>query len=163
VAWHQDYSYWTRTKPMAHLTCWIGLDDSRRDNGCVHYVPGSHRWELLPSVGLAGDMEALRELLNEEQWEQFSNPVAVELKAGECSFHHPLMVHGSFANSTDRPRRATVINAIRDGVRSETDQPLLTVGKSSDQLDLIPSGQPLAGQLFPLLFDPASIQSGFRT
>src|SRR3954465_111088 len=26
VAWHQDYSYWTRTGPMAHLTCWIGLD-----------------------------------------------------------------------------------------------------------------------------------------
>src|SRR5690606_18585610 len=23
VAWHQDYSYWTRTEPMAHLTCWI--------------------------------------------------------------------------------------------------------------------------------------------
>src|ERR1043166_6841522 len=22
VAWHQDYSYWTRTKPIAHLTCW---------------------------------------------------------------------------------------------------------------------------------------------
>jgi len=21
VAWHQDYSYWTRTKPVAHLTC----------------------------------------------------------------------------------------------------------------------------------------------
>ncbi|HEY5774317.1 MAG TPA: phytanoyl-CoA dioxygenase family protein, partial [Chitinophagaceae bacterium] len=24
VAWHQDYSYWTRTKPVAHLTCWCG-------------------------------------------------------------------------------------------------------------------------------------------
>jgi hypothetical protein len=24
VAWHQDYSYWTRTQPMAHLSCWIG-------------------------------------------------------------------------------------------------------------------------------------------
>ncbi len=36
VAWHQDYSYWTRTKPMAHLTCWIGLDDSTIENGCVH-------------------------------------------------------------------------------------------------------------------------------
>ncbi len=35
VAWHQDYSYWTRTVPMAHLSCWIGLDDSNRDNGCV--------------------------------------------------------------------------------------------------------------------------------
>ena len=47
VAWHQDYSYWTRTQPMQHLSCWIGLDDSTRDNGCVHYVPGSHRWNLL--------------------------------------------------------------------------------------------------------------------
>ncbi|HEX7447401.1 MAG TPA: phytanoyl-CoA dioxygenase family protein, partial [Pirellulales bacterium] len=32
VAWHQDYSYWTRTKPMAHLTCWIGLDDATTEN-----------------------------------------------------------------------------------------------------------------------------------
>ncbi|HEX2639999.1 MAG TPA: phytanoyl-CoA dioxygenase family protein [Pyrinomonadaceae bacterium] len=39
VAWHQDYSYWTRTKPMAHRTAWIGLDDSNEENGCVHYVP----------------------------------------------------------------------------------------------------------------------------
>src|SRR3954465_10309151 len=23
VAWHQDYSYWTRTVPLAHLSCWI--------------------------------------------------------------------------------------------------------------------------------------------
>jgi len=29
VAWHQDYSYWTRTKPMAHLTC-AGSDSTRR-------------------------------------------------------------------------------------------------------------------------------------
>ena len=24
VAWHQDYSYWTRTVKMQHLTCWTG-------------------------------------------------------------------------------------------------------------------------------------------
>jgi len=53
VAWHQDYSYWTRTQPIAHLSCWIGLDDSTPENGCVHYVPGSHRWNLLPVTGLA--------------------------------------------------------------------------------------------------------------
>ncbi|MEK6233549.1 MAG: phytanoyl-CoA dioxygenase family protein, partial [Planctomycetales bacterium] len=51
VAWHQDFSYWTRTQPMAHLTCWIGLDRTDRDNGCLHYVPGSHRWDLLPITG----------------------------------------------------------------------------------------------------------------
>ena len=61
VAWHQDYSYWTRTQPMAHLTCWIGLDDATRDNGCLQYIPGSHRWDLLPITGLAGDMDSIRE------------------------------------------------------------------------------------------------------
>ncbi|MCH7726259.1 MAG: phytanoyl-CoA dioxygenase family protein, partial [Planctomycetes bacterium] len=55
VAWHQDYSYWTRTKPMAHLTCWIALDDSTKENGCVQYVPRSHQWDVLPITGLAGD------------------------------------------------------------------------------------------------------------
>ncbi len=103
VAWHQDYSYWTRTQPMQHLTCWIGLDDSTTANGCVHYVPGSHRWDLLEITGLAGDMEAIQQVLTEQQWEAFSNPVPIELKQGECTFHHPLMVHGSFENTTDSP------------------------------------------------------------
>jgi ectoine hydroxylase-related dioxygenase (phytanoyl-CoA dioxygenase family) len=151
VAWHQDYSYWTRTKPMAHITCWIGLDDSTRENGCVHYVPGSHRWELLPITGLAGNMEAIREVLTDEQWKQFNQPVAVELKKGECVFHHPLMVHGSFGNRIDRPRRATVINAFRDGVRSDTDQELLA------GVPPILTGKKMEGQFFPLLFDPQAI------
>src|SRR3989442_503846 len=124
VAWHQDYSYWTRTQPMAHLSCWIGLDDSTRDNGCVHYVPGSHRWNLLPITGLAKDMNAIQTVLTDEQKKQFK-PVAIELKKGEASFHHPLMVHGSYENRTDRPRRAAVINVFRDGVVSASDDPLL--------------------------------------
>ena len=37
---------------MAHLTCWIGLDDATRDNGCLAYIPKSHEWELLPITGL---------------------------------------------------------------------------------------------------------------
>lgn len=144
VAWHQDYSYWTRTKPMAHLTCWIGLDDSTKANGCLHYVPGSHRWDLLPITGLAGDMEAIQTVLNDEQRAAFK-PVAIELKKGEASFHHPLMVHGSYENRTDEPRRATVINAFRDGVRSDLSQALLK------GVDVIPAGEPLGGRFFPLL------------
>lgn len=150
VAWHQDYSYWTRTQPMAHLTCWIGLDDSTRENGCVNYVPGSHTWDLLPITGLAGDMNAIEGVLNDEQWERFQNPVPIELKAGECSFHHPLMVHGSRENSTPSPRRATVLNVIRDGVGSATNEPLLA------GVPPVPMGEPLGGQFFPLLFDPAA-------
>src|SRR6202171_4816917 len=108
VAWHQDYSYWTRTQPMAHLSCWIGLDDSTRENGCVHYVPASHTWNLLPITGLAYDMHAIENVLSEEKKSQFK-PVPLELKQGECSFHHPLMIHGSYENKSDRPRPGAVI------------------------------------------------------
>ncbi|HEY1337633.1 MAG TPA: phytanoyl-CoA dioxygenase family protein [Bryobacteraceae bacterium] len=145
VAWHQDFSYWTRTEPMTHLTCWIGLDDSTRENGCLHYVPGSHRWNLLPITGLAGDMDEIRTVLTEEQRRAF-RPVAIELRKGECAFHHPLMVHGSYENRTERPRRATVINVFRDGVRSASDDPLL------DGVPAIPKGEPMGGRFFPLLF-----------
>jgi len=144
VAWHQDYSYWTRTQPMQHLTCWIGLDDSTRENGCLWYVPGSHRWPLLPVTGLAGDMDEIRTVLNDEQKAAFQ-PVPIELKKGEASFHHPLMVHGSYENRTDRPRRAAVVNVFRDGTRSASDGELLA------GVPPTPSGEPMAGQFFPLL------------
>lgn len=147
VAWHQDYSYWTRTRPMAHLSCWIGLDDSTRANGCVHYVPGSHKWNLLPVTGLADDMNAIQSVLSDEQKDRFK-PVAIELKKGEASFHHPLMIHGSFENQTHRPRRAAVINVFRDGVVSDSDEPPL------EGVPSIPVGQKMQGQFFPLLFDP---------
>jgi ectoine hydroxylase-related dioxygenase (phytanoyl-CoA dioxygenase family) len=145
VAWHQDYSYWTRTKPLGHLTCWIALDDVTIDNGCLQYIPGSHRWDLLPKTGLVGDMDAVDGVLDEAQRDAMRNPVAIELKAGECTFHHPMLMHGSGPNRTERPRRATVLNVVRDGVCSMTDAPLL-------------AGQPplgigtlLGGRFHPLL------------
>jgi len=144
VAWHQDYSYWTRTRPMQHLTCWIGLDDTTRDNGCLWYVPGSHRWDLLPITGLAGDMNEIRTVLNPAQLDAF-RPVAIELRAGECSFHHPLMVHGSYENRTAAPRRAAVLNVFRDGTLSDSDDAPLT------GVPPVPSGQPMSGPFFPLL------------
>jgi ectoine hydroxylase-related dioxygenase (phytanoyl-CoA dioxygenase family) len=144
VAWHQDYSYWTRTKPVAHLTCWIGLDDSTRENGCVHYIPGSHKWNLLPRGSLADNMDAVFHRLTEDQKQQF-HPVPIELRAGEASFHHPMMIHGSFENRSDCPRRAAVINVFRDGVYSDSDEPLL------EGIPPIPKGEKVEGQFFPLL------------
>jgi ectoine hydroxylase-related dioxygenase (phytanoyl-CoA dioxygenase family) len=148
VIWHQDYSYWTRTTPVAHISCWIGLDDSTRANGCVHYVPGSHRWPLLPRASFASHMDAILDALTPEQRADFK-PVPIELKAGECSFHHSFMVHGSYANETAVPRRAVVINAFRAGVVSASDAPLL------EGVPVIESGQEMGGQFFPLLYEPA--------
>jgi ectoine hydroxylase-related dioxygenase (phytanoyl-CoA dioxygenase family) len=144
VAWHQDYSYWTRTQPMAHLTCWIALDDATEDNGCLRYVPRSHRWPLLPITGLAGRMGAIESVLTEEQRQAFV-PVPIALPRGSATFHHPLMVHGSSENRSERPRRGAVLNFIRDGVRSASDEPLL------QGIPPVPAGEPLAGRFFPLL------------
>lgn len=150
VAWHQDYSYWTRTKPIAHLTCWIALDDATTENGCIQYIPGSHRWDLLPVTGLAGDMDAIQTVLSDEQKAQFK-PVPAELKRGECAFHHPLTVHGSYENRIGRPRRAAVINIFRDGVVSDKSEPML------EGTDTIPKGEKMGGRFYPLLFDPSGV------
>jgi ectoine hydroxylase-related dioxygenase (phytanoyl-CoA dioxygenase family) len=148
VAWHQDYSYWTRTVAMQHLTCWTALDDANKENGCLHYIPGSHRWGLLDAPALAGDMDGLLQSLTEEQGVQF-NPVPVELEKGYATFHHPLMVHGSYENKSDRSRRAFVLNVFADGTISNTNEELLK------GVPLISKGKKMEGKFFPLLFDPS--------
>ena len=147
VAWHQDYSYWTRTIAMQHLTCWTGLDDATRENGCLHYIPKSHKWGLLDAPSLAGDMNGLYEYLNEKQKEQFSKPVAIELQKGYATFHHPLMVHGSYENESDISRRAFVLNVFADGTISNTNDELL------QGVPKVPKGRKMKGKFFPLIFD----------
>lgn len=148
VAWHQDYSYWTRTKPIAHLTCWCGLDDATKENGCLQYIAGSHQWGLLPKPVLAGDIQGITDFLNDEQKEQFEHPQFAEVKAGEAIFHHSLTLHGSGENKSDRPRRAFVINAFADGVVSDSNDALL------EGVPVVPKGQKMQGQFFPLLYTP---------
>ena len=150
VAWHQDYSYWTRTKPVAHLTCWCGLDDSTKENGCLQYIAGSHRWGLLPKTVLAGDIAGIKAYLNGEQKKQFEHPLYTEVKAGEAIFHHSLTLHGSGENKSDKPRRAFVINAFADGVISDSNEPLL------EGVPVVPKGEKMQGQFFPLLYDPST-------
>lgn len=147
VAWHQDYSYWTRTVAMQHLTCWTGLDDATIENGCLHYVPKSHKWGLLDAPSLAGDMNGLMKYLTEEQKKEFK-PVAIEMKKGYGTFHHPLMVHGSYENKSEMSRRAFVINVFADGTVSNTDDELLT------GVPIIPKGSKMQGKFFPLLYNP---------
>ncbi len=151
VAWHQDYSYWTRTKPVAHLTCWCGLDDSTRENGCLQYIPGSHLWGLLPKPVIAGELEGIKDFLSDEQKKRFDNPQYAEVRAGEAIFHHSLTLHGSGANTSSKPRRAFVINAIADGVVSDSNEPLM------DGVPPVPKGEKIQGQFFPLLFEPVTV------
>ena len=152
VAWHQDYSYWTWTTPMSHLTCWIGLDDVSTENGCMYYVPKSHHWGLLEKKPIAGDMDAIRESLEPCQVADFDNKVPVEMNKGEASFHHPLLMHGSYENRSERRRRATLINVFADGVKSSRDDDGSNA-PGADNYPKVPVGQKMSGQYYPRLFD----------
>ena len=152
VAWHQDYSYWTWTAPMEHLTCWIGLDDADASNGCMYYVPGSHLWGLLEKKSLAGEMDAIGNQLTAPQLEDFSRKVPVEMQAGEGSFHHPLLMHGSYENHSERSRRAAIINIFADGVRSSREEDGGNA-PGADNYPHVAKGEMMQGTYYPLLLN----------
>ena len=152
VAWHQDYSYWTRTRPMQHMTVHIALDAQDEENGAISYVPGSHRWHRngmpLPiTADDFGDMDSIQAVLTEEERAAWKPQVA-ELKRGHASFHHPLSVHGSYGNRSERPRRAAVVNYFADGTLSATDESLLA------GIPAVKQGEVLSGRFFPLVYHP---------
>jgi len=165
VAWHQDFSYWTWTQPMNHLTCWIGLDDASEENGCMNYIPGSHRWGLLPRTGLTGDMESVKDVLTPEQKDSMASVVPVVMKKGYASFHHPMTIHGSYENHSDRQRRALVLNVMGQGTRSNMD--VIENKEDLENFPVIPQGEPMEGHFYPLLFNPerelGSLQSNVPT
>jgi ectoine hydroxylase-related dioxygenase (phytanoyl-CoA dioxygenase family) len=154
VAWHQDFSYWTRTLPMRHVTVNIVLDDTSLENGCLHYVPGSHRWPLLAPVSFGRDMEAFREFLPVELREQF-HPTPVPLAAGMASFHHPLTVHGSYENHSAGPRRAAVLNYMAPDTRSAEGRVPLLAGTP-----LVARGEVVQGEHFPIVLDVSGLAPG---
>jgi hypothetical protein len=99
-------------------------------------------------------------VLSEAQRAAF-RPVAIELERGQGAIHHPLMVHGSLENRSSSPRRATVVNVMRDGARAAVDEPevdgvpawlvgdTLTTPFYPPQAE--PKGPVLGGRYFPLL------------
>ncbi len=102
VSWHQDASYWPLT-PSKAVTVWLAVDDADVENACMRYIPGSHVLGHL-TYTLSENDEA--NVLNQTVAgvENLSDPVAVELKAGEISLHSDLLLHGSEANQSARRR-----------------------------------------------------------
>lgn len=102
VSWHQDASYWPLT-PARAVTVWLAIDDADRENACMKFVPGSHHYGHL-TYKMSEDSES--NILDQtvENAEGISPPVYDELKAGECSIHSDLLLHGSEANTSTRRR-----------------------------------------------------------
>ena len=102
VSWHQDASYWP-ISPSRTATTWLAIDDVDRQNACMQFVEGSHRYghiEHRPST------EEDRNVLyrSVDGAERYGDLVDVELRAGQMSLHSDLLLHGSAPNRSNRRR-----------------------------------------------------------
>ena len=102
--WHQDAAYWIKLPDTRAVSCWVALDKAEKDNGCMWYIPGSHKLPLrvhYPAGRGGGALEC-------EGYEE--EAVAVELEAGGCVLHHGGTAHYSRGNASAMRRRAFITN-----------------------------------------------------
>lgn len=118
IAWHQDYSYWPLSHPRG-VTFWIALDDTTIDNGCMRYVCGSHHWgECQPANFIPHQhtrhLHHLPPLTVDTNTHRCHEVI---LQAGQTVAHHPLLVHMSHPNLSQRHRRGWSLTWIDSSVR----------------------------------------------
>src|SRR5688500_12136607 len=53
--WHQDEAYWIPALSYNALSIWIPLQPATLANGCMQFVPGSHKHEVLPHHPINND------------------------------------------------------------------------------------------------------------
>jgi len=109
---HHDQAYW----PLAEantITAWIAFDGADLENGCMGYVPGSHRFDekrdfpnIFTSTGFDLEKGAVSRGI----------PPRFEIvKAGDVAFHHGLTIHCAKPNSSARTRRTHTMIYFADG------------------------------------------------
>jgi ectoine hydroxylase-related dioxygenase (phytanoyl-CoA dioxygenase family) len=123
VLWHQDGSFWP-LEPMEVVTLWLAVDDSIPENGCMRVIPGTHTMDL-KELRARTDVTSVLGKDTDEKYFDESTAADVVLKAGGVSVHHPNIVHGSMANTSDRWRRGLTIRYIPTSTRilTTTEEP----------------------------------------
>ncbi len=127
--YHQDSPYFP-IQPMDLVTCWIALDATTRENGCLWVIPGSHRLGPLPhsEPWIVGELQDMR--IPDTAFDR-STETPILLAAGDASFHHSLLLHMSHPNRTATPRRGLAFHYMNarsrwtDPTRPEPEFPLL--------------------------------------
>ena len=111
TAWHLDTPFWSFSDRRA-ISIWVALDDATLENGCLFFIPGSHNITGFDKITIGRNMDGIF-----DKYPQLKNskPVAAPMKAGSCSFHNGLTVHGANANMTSGFRRAMTCAYMPDG------------------------------------------------
>lgn len=105
--WHQDQAYWVDTDDRRTATCWLAVDDSTMDNGCMQFLPGSHREPVRPHHPLHGDREKSHTLVTDLRPDDVMVPV--EIRRGDITVHNEGVLHGSGGNQSANYRRAYIV------------------------------------------------------
>tara|TARA_B110000116_G_scaffold188141_1_gene163229 strand:+ start:354 stop:1130 length:777 start_codon:yes stop_codon:yes gene_type:complete len=102
---HQDGYYFNLDNDKA-VTGWMALEDVDDENGCIHYVKGSHKQEYRPhgKSEILGFSQGVTDFGTEEDKK---NTVKFEGKAGMFLMHDAKIIHFASPNkSSVRSRRA---------------------------------------------------------
>ncbi len=111
TSWHLDNPYWSFFSRNS-ISIWIALEDATLANGCMWFVPGSQKFASYETSGIGMNMADLFKLYPKMTE---TDPVAVPMKAGDCSFHNGLCGHGAGANMTRKRRIAMTCAYMPDG------------------------------------------------
>lgn len=100
---HQD-GYYFMLEPNEAVTMWLALDEVDEANGCVRYVPGSHREGMRPHgrTGTLGFSQGITDYGAEDRRRER----AMVARPGDLLVHHCLMIHRADANTSIRTRQA---------------------------------------------------------
>jgi phytanoyl-CoA hydroxylase len=111
TSWHLDTPFWSFSDRRA-LSIWVALDDATYENGCLYFIPGSHDHTTFENPGIGKNMDAVFDFYPPLKK---SKSAAVPMKAGSCSFHNGLTIHGAGPNMTNGFRRAMTCAYMPDG------------------------------------------------
>ncbi|MEM7119217.1 MAG: phytanoyl-CoA dioxygenase family protein [Chloroflexota bacterium] len=103
--WHQDQAYHDPNLQFQGVNFWLPLDNVTVESGCLQFVPGSHKLDVLPHHNINHDPRIHGLEVDEpEMWA--AKAVPCPIPAGGATIHAAYMLHYAAANSTNHPRRA---------------------------------------------------------
>jgi Phytanoyl-CoA dioxygenase (PhyH) len=124
VSWHQDLNYWG-LDGEDEVTAWYALTPATVENGCMRFVPGSHRRKDVPHVDSFAPDNLLTRGQEIEVEVDEASAVDVLLRAGQVSFHHGRMFHASAPNRTSSRRLGVAIRFIAPSMKQVSGERLL--------------------------------------
>jgi len=106
--WHQDEAFRDPNFDYDEISIWVPLQSVGEANGCMQFIPGTHRAELLPHRSPNGDRRA--HALECCGGFDVRDAVSCPLLAGGCTIHTGRTLHATGPNHSSASRLAYVLN-----------------------------------------------------